>query len=78
MVAKNSTLCEFTIQANSTIYIFGGEAYPEERYIDWNFVSTDLELIGQAKQNWKEQKFEKIKGETEFVPLPVYPKQKSK
>jgi redox-sensitive bicupin YhaK (pirin superfamily) len=78
LVAKNSTLYEFTIQANSTIYIFGGEAYPEERYIDWNFVSTDLELIEQAKENWKQQKFEKIKGETEFVPLPVYPKQKSK
>lgn len=77
LVAKNSTLCEFTIQPNSTIYIFGGEAYPEERFIDWNFVSTDLELIELAKQNWTEQKFDKIKGETEFVPLPVYPKQKS-
>lgn len=74
LVAKNSTLCEFTIQANSTIYIFGGEAYPEERFIDWNFVATDKELIEQAKQKWVAQKFDKIKGETEFVPLPVYPK----
>ena len=74
LVAKNSTLCEFTIQANSTIYIFGGEAYPEERFIDWNFVATDKELIEQAKQKWVAQKFDKIKGETEFVPLPIYPK----
>lgn len=74
LVAKNSTLCEFTIQPNSTIYIFGGEAYPEERFIDWNFVATDKELIEQAKQKWVAQKFDKIKGETEFVPLPVYPK----
>lgn len=74
LVAKNSTLCEFTIQPNSTIYIFGGEAYPEERFIDWNFVATNKELIEQAKQKWVTQKFDKIKGETEFVPLPVYPK----
>ncbi|KDN56477.1 pirin family protein [Flavobacterium seoulense] len=74
LVSKNSSLCEFTIQPNSTIYIFGGEAYPEERFIDWNFVSTDKELIEKAKQNWIDQKFDKIEGETEFVPLPTYPK----
>lgn len=76
LVAKDSTLCEFTIQENSTIYIFGGETYPEERFIDWNFVSSDRALIQQAKQKWQEQKFDTIKGETEFVPLPVYPKPK--
>ncbi|MBZ0244211.1 MAG: pirin family protein, partial [Bacteroidales bacterium] len=31
LVAKDSTLCEFTIQENSSIYIFGGEPFPEER-----------------------------------------------
>ena len=44
------------------------------RFIDWNFVSSDQKLIEKAKQNWIEQKFDKIEGETEFVPLPVYPK----
>ncbi len=76
LVARDSTLCEFTILPNSTIYIFGGEPFAEERFIDWNFVSSDRELIEQAKQEWREQKFPKIKGETEFVPLPVYPKPK--
>src|SRR5690606_28515630 len=28
LIAKDSTLCEFTIQENSIIYIFGGEAFP--------------------------------------------------
>ena len=64
LVAKNSTLCEFTIKANTTIYIFGGDVFPEERFIDWNFVSSDRNLIEQAKQNWRDQKFEKIEGET--------------
>ena len=71
LVANDASLCEFTIEANSTIYIFGGEPFPEERLIDWNFVATRKELIEAAKQKWIEQKFEKIKGdEIDFVPYP--------
>lgn len=72
LVAKDSSLCEFTIAANSTIYIFGGEPFPEERFIDWNFVSSDKTLIAEAKQKWITQTFSKIKGdETEFIPYPT-------
>lgn len=72
LVAKESSLCEFTIAANSTIYIFGGEPFPEERFIDWNFVASDKEIINLAKQKWIAQTFDKIKGdETEFVPYPT-------
>lgn len=75
LVSKDSTLCEFTMQANSTVYIFGGEPFPEERFIDWNFVSSRKELIEEAKQNWMEQTFDKIKGdEAEFVPYPSFPR----
>ncbi|HAH59305.1 MAG TPA: hypothetical protein DCL86_14260 [Bacteroidales bacterium] len=71
LVAKESKLCEFTIQENSTIYIFGGEPFPEERFIDWNFVASSKELIEEAKQKWKAQSFPKIKGDdTEFMPYP--------
>lgn len=71
LVADDASLCEFTIAANSTIYIFGGEPFPEERFIDWNFVSSSKELIAEAKQKWIDQKFEKIKGdEVDFVPYP--------
>lgn len=73
LVAKDSTLCEFTIQENSTIYIFGGEPFSEERFIDWNFVSSSKELIEEAKQKWKSQSFPKIKGDDiEFIPYPSY------
>lgn len=70
LVAKDSSLCEFTMQANTTIYIFGGEAFPEERFIYWNFVATSKELIEDAKEKWLKQEFDKVPGETEFVPLP--------
>lgn len=72
LVAKDSTLCAFTLHADSTIYLFGGETFPEERYIDWNFVSSDKDLIRSAKQKWIEQQYEKIKGDdTEFTPYPT-------
>jgi redox-sensitive bicupin YhaK (pirin superfamily) len=73
LVAKDSTLCEFTIETDSTIYIFGGDPFPEERFIDWNFVSSSKELIDEAKQKWKALQFDKIKGdELEFVPYPTF------
>jgi redox-sensitive bicupin YhaK (pirin superfamily) len=70
-VAKDASLCEFTIGENTTIYIFGGEPFPEERFMFWNFVASDKEMLEEAKQRWQDQLFPKIEGETGFVPLPV-------
>jgi hypothetical protein len=70
LVAKDSSLCEFTMQENTTIYIFGGEPFPEERFIYWNFVASDRSLIEMAKQRWLDQDFAPVPGESEFVPLP--------
>ncbi|MEO5593366.1 MAG: pirin family protein [Chitinophagaceae bacterium] len=70
LVAKESSLCEFTIAANSIIYIFGGDPFPEERFIYWNFVASNHDIIDRAKQNWQDQKLGTIKDETGFVPLP--------
>ncbi|MHA4811474.1 pirin family protein [Flavitalea flava] len=70
LVAKDSCLCDFIINAGTTIYIFGGEPFPESRHIYWNFVASDLERIEKAKNDWKEQKFPTIPGEHGFIPLP--------
>ena len=58
------------ITDKTTIYICGGEPFPEERTIYWNFVASTKEFIEQTKEKWLAQTFEKIPGETEFVPLP--------
>jgi redox-sensitive bicupin YhaK (pirin superfamily) len=72
LIANDSKLCEFVIEANTTIYIFGGEPFTEDRFIDWNFVSSSKETIEHAKQNWLAQTFDKIKGdEIDFVPYPT-------
>jgi len=70
LVAKNPELCAFTLEPGTTVYLFGGEPFQEERLIHWNFVATSRELIDAARQRWIEQAFPKIEGETEFVPLP--------
>ncbi|WP_343588831.1 pirin family protein [Flavobacterium sp.] len=70
LITTEASLCEFEIAANSTVYIFGGEPFPEEHFIFWNFVSSDKNLIEKAKIDWTNQTFPKVPGETEFVPLP--------
>ncbi|MHA8062967.1 pirin family protein [Aquirufa aurantiipilula] len=73
LVAKDHSLCTFTMEANTTIYIFGGEPFPEERFINWNFVSSDKALIEKAKDDWINQRFDKIAGEeNEYVPYPSF------
>lgn len=74
MVAKNAKLCSFTMNENTTVYIFGGEPFTEERFMYWNFVHSEREKIEEAKQNWFDQNteaFPKVPGDEEdYVPLP--------
>jgi redox-sensitive bicupin YhaK (pirin superfamily) len=70
LIAKDAGVCSFEMAENTTVYIFGGDAFPEERFIFWNFVSSRKERIEEAKQAWIAQTFPKIEGETGFVPLP--------
>lgn len=70
LIAKGSSLSEFEMLANSTVYIFGGEPFPEERFTDWNFVSASKGKLIQAKKNWDNQVFPVVPGETGFVSYP--------
>ena len=50
---------------------FGGESFPEKRHLFWNFVSSDLEKIEEAKKRWRNDEFPKvIDDEIERIPLP--------
>jgi redox-sensitive bicupin YhaK (pirin superfamily) len=44
-----------------------------ERFIWWNFVSSSRERIERAKQDWLEQRFGRVPGDDEFIPLPEPP-----
>ncbi|WP_029298862.1 pirin family protein [Chryseobacterium hispalense] len=74
MIAKDTKLCEFDMSENGTVYLFGGEPFDEERFIFWNFVNSDKEMIEQAKVNWNDQNHEAFPlvpgDEEDYVPLP--------
>ena len=50
------TLCAGGLGAR--LMLLGGEAFPEKRYLWWNFVSSSEEKIEAAKQAWREQDWE--------------------
>jgi redox-sensitive bicupin YhaK (pirin superfamily) len=58
-------------EAESRILLLGGAPPDGPRYIEWNFVSSSLERIEQAKRAWQAGQFPKVPGdEVEFIPLP--------
>ena len=50
--------------------LIGGARLEKPRFMWWNFVSSSAERIEAAKEDWRENRFARIPGETEFVPLP--------
>jgi redox-sensitive bicupin YhaK (pirin superfamily) len=66
---------EILIRATSTarLVLVGGEPLPEKRLIYWNFVSTSAERVEQAKRDWRENRFARVAGDDEFIPLPDEP-----
>lgn len=55
----------------SRVLLLGGEPMDGPRYIWWNFVSSSKERIEQAKEEWRQMRFDTIPGDAEeFIPLP--------
>jgi redox-sensitive bicupin YhaK (pirin superfamily) len=52
------------------VALVGGEPLGH-RFVSWNFVSSRQERIQQAEADWEAQRFDRIPGETEFIPLPA-------
>ena len=54
----------------SRVMLLGGEPMDGPRHIWWNFVSASKDRIDSAKADWLAGRFQKVPGETEFIPLP--------
>jgi redox-sensitive bicupin YhaK (pirin superfamily) len=50
--------------------VIGGEPLDGHRYMFWNFVSSSKERIARASEDWEQQRYAKVPGEIEFIPLP--------
>jgi len=70
VVSKVEDTCNTVISANTHLLLFGGEAFPEERHIYWNFVSHDKEKIEEAKKAWANKTFPLMDTDESYVPLP--------
>lgn len=69
LITLDAHLCSFEMKPNTTVYIFGGEPFPEERFIYWNFVATAKGTIEEAKVKWQNHQFDKVPGDDGYVPL---------
>ncbi|MEM7549889.1 MAG: pirin family protein [Bacteroidota bacterium] len=70
LVSKTENACQLKIQKNTHLLLFGGEPFPEERHIFWNYVASSKEKIEEAKQRWRARKFPKVQGDDTYVPQP--------
>jgi len=52
------------------LMLLGGAPMDGPRHIWWNFVSSSKERIEKAKADWKEGRFAKVPGDSEFIALP--------
>ena len=69
-VFEHGESVEVRATTRARLMLLGGARTDGERFIWWNFVASSRERIEEAKQRWREQRFPRIPGETEFVPLP--------
>ncbi|EQC48618.1 pirin family protein [Bacteriovorax sp. BSW11_IV] len=70
IVFKKGHAISFQASSDAQYMLFGGETFPEKRYIWWNFVSSDKEKLERAKLRWKNNEFPKVINEVEQIPLP--------
>ena len=70
LVSKVEDTCNIKLYPNTHLLLFGGEPFPEERHIYWNFVSSSKEKLEQAKQAWDNKTFPMMENDDTYVPLP--------
>ncbi len=70
LVSKVEDTCKIKMRPNTHLLLFGGEPFPEERHIHWNFVSFSKEKIELAKEHWRNKSFSMMEEDGTYVPLP--------
>ncbi len=70
LVSKTEDSCTIILQPDTHVILFGGQPLPEERFMYWNFVSTDKDKLESAKERWQNKEFPTVPGDKTYVPLP--------
>ena len=72
LISKIENECFIRLEAGTRLIMFGGQAFPEERFLYWNFVSSSKERLEQAKNDWNNKAFPKVPGDHSYIPLPSF------
>lgn len=70
VIPESAQSFELQFSPNTRVMVIGGEPFPEERHLWWNFVSSSKENIEVAKARWQVGDFPKVSGDDSFIPLP--------
>jgi hypothetical protein len=70
LVSKALGSCSLQVNKGSRLLLLGGQPFPEERHIFWNFVSSDPTKIEHAIQKWKDGAFPKVPNDDTYVKIP--------
>jgi len=72
VVLEPGTTPKLAAPRGGRVFLAGGDSLGH-RFLSWNFVATTRERIRAAEDAWLAQRFPRIPGETEFIPLPERP-----
>lgn len=70
LISKTENECAVQLEKGTRLLIFGGQPFPEERFLHWNFVSSSKERLAQAKMDWQNHRFPKVPGDDTYIPIP--------
>jgi redox-sensitive bicupin YhaK (pirin superfamily) len=69
-VIESRAAVEVRAATRARVMLAGGAKMDGERFIWWNFVASSRDIIEEAKERWRDQRFDPVPGETELIPLP--------
>lgn len=67
LVSKTNEICSIELEAGTKVLLFGGEPFPEPRFLLWNFSSSSKDRLQKAKEDWINKKFPKIPGDDTYI-----------
>ncbi len=70
LISTSENECGVALSKGTRLLMFGGKPLNEPRYLFWNFVSSSMERLEQAKQDWASGRFPKVPGDDTYIPLP--------
>ena len=74
VVLKPGQAMTLRSETGGRVMLLGGEAFTTQRHVWWNFVSSSRDRIRQAREDWREHRFDPVPGDSdERIDLPDGP-----